>query len=446
MARDRQPAARPTEVPGESSEADPTSLEATAQRISEMLSAFATIGTEPAGGITRLAYAEPERQAHHKAAAWLAELGFVVREDSAGNTIADDPTAADGTARIVLGSHLDSVPRGGSFDGTAGIVAAIEVVRWLRERGRRLVHPVRVVCFAGQEGARFGEGCLGSKAVAGALGPTAPSDLQDERGLTLERAMRDVGLNATGLAAAHWGRGEAAVFLELHVEQARTLEDQNVPLGIVDAIAGSARVMLTVRGRADHSGSTPMHDRGDALAAAAEIVLAVEAAGRHAATGGLRATVDNLVVEPNSMTTVPGLVRLSVEVRDIDTERLRTVATSIVTVAQEICGRRSIALETQAIVDASPVILPTWVRQVATSACQEVGLEYRVVTSSAGHDAQIMNSLAPAGLVLVPSRRGLGHVPEEWTSTVDIARGVGLLVEWIERLDQQLARWETISN
>jgi allantoate deiminase len=433
---------KPVPDAGEAGETAPSSLEAIAQRISEMLSAIGAVGADPAGGVSRLAYTEPERNAHRLAAAWLTELGLRVREDAAGNTIADDPTADDATARIVLGSHLDSVPRGGSFDGVAGVVAAVEVVRGFQTDDRRLSRPLRVVCFAGEEGARFGEPCIGSKAIAGLLPASALSELTDEHGVTLGQAMMSIGLDPARLSEARWASRDVAAFLELHVEQGRTLENQGVPLGLVDAIAGSARMLLTVQGRADHSGGALMRDRGDALAAAAEIVLAVESAGRELANHSLRATVGRMAVEPNSQTTIPGLVRLAVDVRDVDTERLRSVATSLIDVAGEICDRRGVVLEARVIADTSPVILPTWVRKVATDTCQEMRLEYRVVTSGAGRDAQVMNHLAPAGLVLVPSRRGLSHVPDEWTSSVDIARGVLLLVEWVARLDQQLSQWE----
>lgn len=421
---------------------DPNSLEATAQRISEMLSAIGAIGVDSSGGVTRLAYTEPEREAHRTAKVWLTELGFDVREDRAGNTIADDPSADGAVARTVVGSHLDSVPRGGGFDGVAGVVAAVEVARGLKARGVRLTHPLRIVCFAGEEGARFGEPCIGSKAIAGLLSGTALNELADENGLTLGQAMASVGLDPSRLEEARWARPDIGIFLELHVEQAGFLEDQGVPLGLVDAVAGNTRMVLTVRGRPDHSGGALMRDRSDALAAAAEIVLAVESAGRDLAKEGLRATVGGMAVEPNSLTTIPGLVRLAVDVMDADGERLRAVATSLVNTVGEICDHRGVQLEARIIADSSPVILPTWVRRVATDACGELGLEYRVMESTASRDAQIMSHLAPAGLVLVPSRHGLSHVPDEWTSSVDIARGVHLMIEWVTRLDQNLARWE----
>jgi allantoate deiminase len=359
-----------------------------------------------------------------------------------GNTISDESTADDATARIVLGSHLDSVPKGGNFDGVAGVVAAIEVVHGLRAENRILSRPLRIVCFAGEEGARFGVPCIGSKAIAGLLPASALNELRDESGLTLGESMRDLGLDPGRLSEARWAKGDAATFLELHVEQARTLEDEGVSVGLVDAIAGSTRMQLTVEGRADHSGGALMRDRGDALAAAAEIILAVESAGRDLANRGLRATVGRMAVEPNSLTTIPGLVRLAIDVRDGDTERLRSVAASLINAAGEICERRGVVVHARVIADTSPVILPTWVRQVASDACLEKRLDYRVVTSGAGRDAQVMSHVAPAGLVLVPSRRGLSHVPDEWTSSIDIARGTRLLIEWVASIDKHLTTWE----
>jgi allantoate deiminase len=440
----RKPPLTPAKPAAAETEEEAGALEASAQRISEMVSAMASVGADQGGGTVRLAYTPTERNAHRLAAGWLGELGLAVREDSAGNTIADDPRPAGSPAPIAIGSHLDGVPHGGNFDGVAGIVAAVEVVRSARERG--IARPLRVVCFAAEEGARFGEPCIGSKAVAGLLGRSATTELADETGTTLGAAMRGVGLDPARLPDARWAGGDVAAFLELHVEQGRILEDQGVSVGLVEAVAGSLRLVMTVHGRADHPGGAQMRDRGDALAAAAEIALAVEAAGRDPSRHGLLATVGRMVVEPNSPTTIPGLVRLWADVRDVDTERLRTIASSLARTAAEICDHRGVRLETRAMPSVAPVILPTWVRQVATDACRQLGHEYRVVTSCGSRDAQVMNHLVPAGLVLVPSRHGASHVPDEWTSSVDIARGAGLMVEWIARLDQSMAQWERAKN
>jgi hydantoinase/carbamoylase family amidase len=252
--------------------------------------------------------------------------------------------------------------------------------------------------------------------------------------------MRDVGLDPDHASDAHWTRGEVAAFLELHVEQARTLEDQGASVGIVDGIAGGATVLAVVRGRANHAGEA-MRERADALAAASEIVLAVEAAGHDAGRSGLRATVCRLEVKPNSNSIIPGLVRLSIDLRESDAERLRSVASSVANVAAEICHRRGVAVEVQVADMASPTILPTWLRQLGSACCQKLELDYRVVASGEGRDAQVMNHLAPTGLVLVPSRLGLSHVPQEWTSSVDIARGAVLMTSWIESVESQLNRW-----
>jgi allantoate deiminase len=336
---------------------------------------------------------------------------------------------------------VDSVAKGGRFDGAVGVVAAVEVIRALRERTENRVHPLRVVCFAAQEGDPYGESCIGSKAIAGLLGPTSLAELTDEQGLGVGRAMRAMGLDPARVGESVWSRAEAAAFIELHVEQGRVLEEQAVPVGIVEAVAGTARLLLTVRGRADHSGAS-MHERRDALTAAAEIILAVESAALDLANQGLRATVGRVDTDPNGFSSISGEVRLGIDVQDADTERLHAMAGSLVTVAKEACDRRGLELEAKVISTTAPAVLPTWLRDIATQACRDIGLDYRVMTSRAARDAQVMNHLTPAGLVLVPSRRGLSHVPEEWTSSLDVARAVRLLVEWITRLDAQLVQWE----
>jgi allantoate deiminase len=456
--------------PADTAEADPFSQDAVAQRIAEMIGAVAAHGADPAGGVTRPGYSEAERAAHRLVGEWLRGLGMTVTEDAAGNTIAElaaasvpgsgeagEPDAANGAAGaassassgaapkppIVLGSHLDSVPRGGNFDGVAGVVAAAEVVRALRARETPIARPIRVVCFAAEEETRFGESCIGSRAVAGLLPRGAANEFVDDEGVSLARAMKAAGLDAGRLSDARWPKGAAAAYLELHVEQGRVLNEQGVSIGLVEAIAGQERISLTVRGRTDHSGGTPMSDRADALAAAAEIVLAVESAAKAPAKQALRASVGRLDVSPDNIATVPGSVSLSVDVRDVDTERLRAVAGSIVRAAGEICERRGVSLESRLVTDTSPGILPTWSRQLAIEAAIGLGLDYRILATAAGRDAQVMNHVCPAGLVLVPSRRGLSHVPDEWTSSLDLARGVTLLAEWVVRLDASMARWES---
>jgi hydantoinase/carbamoylase family amidase len=410
-----------------------------AARITSRLAAIAKTGANPDGSISRLAFTSAERAAHDLVGDWLKGYGLSVSRDTIGNTIAELPGQHPDLPAIAVGSHLDSVPFGGRYDGIAGIVAALEVVDSLTNSAP-LQHPLRVVCFVGEEGARFGEPCIGSKAVAGLLTVADLERIADSDGVTLARAMAGVGLTPNHVARARWSADEWAAFLELHVEQARTLDDAHVKVGLVDGVSGSTRLRLTIHGRADHSGGTPMSGRVDAFATAAEIALFGEQLANDARHRGTRVTVGYVQVFPNSLTTIPGRAVMTVDVRDVDSDRQRKSAEEIVAAAAEICTRRGAELVAEVIADTSPVVLPIWVRSFARTACVNRGIEPLVMASGASHDAQVVNSVVPAGMIFVPSRNGLSHVPEEWTSSADIATGANVLTETVRLLDAYLAR------
>jgi allantoate deiminase len=420
----------------------PVATPADAAGIGEKIVRIARIGSEPDGGVSRLAFTRAEREAHELVGGWLRDLGLDVRTDAIGNTIATLAGAGSGPA-VGVGSHLDSVYHGGRFDGIVGVVGAVELVRLLVADGTRLERPLRVVIFAGEEGARFGEPCIGSKAVAGDLTGRDLSRIRDAEGVSLAAAMRLVGLDPTAVADATWRSADWTAFLELHIEQARTLEVEGTPIGLVDVVSGSTRLRLVLAGRADHSGGTPMAMREDALVAASEIVLTAEALATDAHNRGARLTVGRLDVHPNSITTIPGRVSLTVDIRDVDSDRQRQLAVEVARRARAIAERRKVGATVEVIADTSPVVLPIWIRGVTSSVCAELGYAYKVMTSGAGHDAQIVNAVTPAGMVFVPSRAGLSHVPGEWTSASDIARGVEVLRRSVVRLDALVASLET---
>ena len=412
--------------------ADPT-------RIGARLGEIARIGADADGeGISRISFTAQEREAHDLVRGWLHELGLGVSTDAIGNTIAELPGTDTGLPAIGVGSHLDSVPHGGRFDGIVGVVGAVELTELLVAGGVRLPHPLRIVIFAGEEGARFGEPCVGSKAVTGQLADRDLGRMRDARGVSLADALRELGFDPRSVSQARWKPPDWAAFLELHIEQARTLEASDTPIGLVDTVSGSTRLRLDLRGRADHSGGTPMNMRADALAAAAEVVLAAESAAREPRNRGARLTVGRLDVHPNSITTIPGRVRMTLDVRDVDSDRQRRLAVEMVRRARVLCERRGVSVDAELIADTSPSVLPMWIRELTSQVCEELGVRFRVMMSGAGHDAQVVNSIVPAGMIFVPSKDGLSHVPEEWTSASDVARGVDVLHASVVRLDAML--------
>ncbi len=391
-----------------------------ASRLANMLQRLSEIAGDGQAAVTRLAYSPAERDAHATVARWMSDAGLSVRTDAVGNTYGTRPGRQRDLPPIGVGSHLDSVLQGGRFDGTVGVVAGLEVVRLLEAAGIVTEHPIRVIAFAAEEGARFGEACLGSKAVAGLLQPG------------------ELGIDPRELPAARWAPGELAALLELHIEQGRLLERDGKAIGLVEAVAGNTRLRLVVHGRADHSGGAPMLFRKDALAAASEIVLGVE----HLANAPHRrttvATVGRLDVTPNSITTVPARVTFFVDVRDIDGDRQRTTAEDVLILAQQVAARRGVRLEAELIGDSSPVVLPLWLRHITRDVCQRLEVPYRVLNSGAGHDAAILARAIPAAMLFVPSHDGLSHCPEEWTSISDVGVGARVLYHSVLALDRAL--------
>lgn len=409
-----------------------------AGRLASMLQRLSEIAGDGLAAVNRLAFTPDERAAHTTVADWMTELGMSVRVDAFGNTFGTLAGRRTDLAPLAMGSHLDSVPQGGRFDGVTGVVAGLEVVRLLAANGRQTDHPIQIVAFSCEEGARFGEACLGSKAVAGLLEPGDLQRLRDAQGTTLAEAMQALAMDPRQLTTVRWRAGELAAFLELHIEQGRLLEAEGKGIGLVEAVAGNTRLRLSVLGRADHSGGTPMHLRRDALAAAAEIVLGVEQLAREPRRRTLVATVGRLDVAPNSITTVPARVTFYVDVRDVDGDRQREAAADIVALAQQVAARRGVALEAEKLGDSSPVVLPLWLRQHTRGVCDRLGIAHRVLNSGAGHDAAILARLLPAAMIFVPSHQGLSHCPEEWTSIADVTTGVRVLYESVLTLDRVL--------
>jgi hydantoinase/carbamoylase family amidase len=399
--------------------------------IAQHLDELATIGADPHGGFSRMVYSESERQAHRRFRSWLDGYGLATSTDAVGNSFGMLAGSEDLPA-LATGSHLDSVYRGGNFDGAAGVVAAVEVARILAEDGG-LRHPLRVIAFAGEEGARFGAPCIGSRLLTGAFGEDTLRQLTDRDGVVAWEAAREVGLRPQDAHQAKWDPADIACFVEVHIEQGRVLEARERQLGIVHTIGGSTRVELTFTGRADHSGATPMWLRRDALVAAAEFISAVERrAGRHATTV---ATVGTLQVEPGSLTTVPGRVVLGLDVRDIDSERQRELTEGILDDALRIASGREIQVSARQLSDQSPVVLHGTVQNVLAAAATRQGHSFISMASGASHDAAHLAKQVPTGMVFVPCREGISHAPEEHAEPGHLAQAVDVVVEAFRAID-----------
>lgn len=393
------------------------------RRIARFIGEIGKIGRDARGGWSRLAFSAEEREAHGVFEAWAGELGMELCTDAVGNTVGELGEDEPGPA-LVVGSHLDTVPQGGNFDGVAGVAVALEVARLFSEvddLGRRY----RALVFSGEEGPRFGTPCIGSRAATGVFGAETLHALTDQEGRSVAECATDLGLRPEQVQEAMWPAGSVAAFVELHIEQGRVLETRGRPMGIVDAIAGSTRIELVFGGRSDHSGATPMSLRADALVGASEFVVEVER--RAAALRTTVATVGDIEVSPGSFTTVPGMVRLSLDVRDIDSERQRELAEELLDGAVRIAARRGLELSPVLVSDQSPVVLHKPIRERLARAAQSEGIPFCVLPSGASHDAAHIARVAPAGMVFVPSRAGISHSPEEWSDVEDIARAAEVI-------------------
>jgi hydantoinase/carbamoylase family amidase len=408
--------------------------------VEALINGFAAL-TEPDSGpgVTRLCYTSLERQAHQVFTEYMRSLGLSVRSDAAGNTIAERPGTVPGLPGLGTGSHLDSVPQGGAFDGIAGVVAGMEVARHVVENEVPHRHPLRFVVFAAEEGARFGQACTGSRIVAGLTTTADVSRLTDKDGVKLAEAMLGVGIDPDHISDARWSACDWAGFVELHIEQGSVLDSLGLPIGVVDLISGSTRLRIDLHGRASHTGGTPTHLRRDALTAAAEIVLAAEQLAGDDRHRGTRITVGRLDVRPGSITTIPGECSLHIDVRDVDSARQRATAEELLARARAIASARSIGIDVTLLADASPVVLSRTVRTAIVDAATAHGLPYRIMPSGASHDSQMINTVCPVGMVFVPSlNHGVSHSPDELTAATDLATGIDVLLDALLRLDLRL--------
>jgi hydantoinase/carbamoylase family amidase len=264
--------------------------------------------------------------------------------------------------------------------------------------------------------------------------------LHDSAAVSLEDALRSVGFNPDEVDEARWPPDRAAAFFELHIEQGQVLESERRTIGLVESIAGSTRFRVSIQGQAVHSGTTPMHLRHDAVAAAGELIVGIESTVNDYRHRSTVATVGRLEVFPNSITTIAGNVVLYVDVRDIDNDRQREAANRILELAWLLEDKRGVQISADIVSDSSPSMLPTWLRRITAEVCEQLEVPYRVMPSGAGHDAAIVASVLPAAMIFVPSQAGISHSPDEWTSPEDIATGAHVLYHSILSLDDFLAR------
>ncbi|MDE3137856.1 MAG: Zn-dependent hydrolase [Acidobacteriota bacterium] len=404
-------------------------------RLRQTLEHLSTFGRNPDGGVTRLGFSAADMAARQYVMGLMRDAGLTVRVDPAGN-IFGYRAGTEKLPALLFGSHIDSVPHGGNFDGDVGSLSAIEVIRALNDHKIKTRHPLEVVIWTNEEGFHFRVGVFGSSAAAGTL-DSSVLNRRDDQGLTLADWLRKYGQNPADIAKAKIAPGAVAAYVELHIEQGAVLDRAKIPIGVVEGIVGIGWWNCVATGFANHAGTTPMDQRRDALVAASKAVLAVRQAVR-AVPGRQVGTVGIMKVEPGAPNIIPGRAEFSVELRDLDAAKVHRIWSDIQKRFAQISKEENVPIECKALDFDEPAKANPLVQQTIRDAARSAGLAYLDMPSGAGHDAQNAARFAPMGMIFVPSRNGISHSPLEFTPWPDVTNGAEVLYRSILLLDQRL--------
>ena len=387
-------------------------------------------GANPEGGVSRVAFSDADLAGRKYISGLMQDAGLTIRVDAAGNIIGRREGSNPKLPAILIGSHTDSVPHGGNFDGDVGVIGAIEVAKTLNDGGVRLKHPLEVVDFVDEEG-----GTVGSFAMIGGLQPAA-LDLMTHSGKTIRDGIRAVGGDPDRLAEARRKPGDFKAYIELHIEQGAILDESDIDIGVVEGIVGIRWWDVTVEGVANHAGTTPMNKRHDAMLSAAEFALAVNRVAT-SMPGRQVATVGRIRAEPGAPNVIPGKVVMSLEIRDLDPAKITTVYDAVRAEAEKIAQARQTPISfAQLQTSSEPAPTDERVRRIIDKAAKSLKLSTRLMPSGAGHDAQEISHIAPTGMIFVPSVGGISHAPKEFTSQQDMANGANVLLQTVLAIDR----------
>lgn len=402
-------------------------------RLRSTLESLSAFGRNPEGGVSRLGFSEADLRGRDYVMGLLRQTGCEVSIDAAANIHAIRKGQDPALPVILFGSHIDSVPKGGNFDGEVGSMGAIEVIRALNDHRVQTRHPLELIIFANEEGVHFGNTLFGSRAMIGALEPDE-LDVKDESGITLGEWLRRYGQDPSKITTAVRKPGTIKAYLELHIEQGAILHRRGIPIGIVEGIVGIQRYAVTVEGFANHAGTTPMNERKDAMVAAAKLIVAVREeilrdVGRQVGTVGF------VRVEPGAPNVIPGRVQMPIEIRDLSMEKVEQIAAQIRRRAEAIAQADSVAITMERFMHHPPALMHVRVQQKIEEVCRELRFQFLRMPSGAGQDAQNMAKIAPSGMIFVPSVDGISHSPKELTRWEDCANGAEVLYRTVLAID-----------
>lgn len=405
-----------------------SSLRVNGARVNQHLAELARFGKTPEGGTHRPAYSDADLEARQFTMHLMRDARLDVSIDAAGNIIGRRAGSDRALKPLIIGSHIDSVPQGGSYDGQVGSMGAIEVAQTLAENSVRLRHPLEVIIFQNEEG-----GTTGSTAITEGLSEQRLAAVTTS-GKTVREGIRFLGGDPDKLASVVRKKGDAAAYLELHIEQGGRLHSEKVNIGVVEGIVGLDWWDVTIDGFANHAGTTPMDQRRDALLAAARYVEAVNRAaksipGRHVATVG------KIQAFPGATNVIPGRVTTSLDVRDLDAAKIKLVFDRIIAEVKQIEAATGTKFEFKPTTSSKPALTDTRIRGAIDRSARDMGLSTLLLPSGAGHDAQEMIRICPIAMIFVPSRDGISHSPREYSSPSDITNGANVLLRTVPKLD-----------
>ena len=409
---------------------DAKKLRVNSGRIETRILQLSEFGKNPEGGVSRVAFSQADIQGREYIMTLMREAGLKVRTDAAGNILGRKEGLDSNLPPIVFGSHIDSVPGGGNYDGDVGVIGAIECAQVLHENNFTTRHPLEVVVFSDEEG-----GLVGSRAMIGKLTPDA-LQVVSHSGKTIREGIRAIGGNPDKLSEALREKESIKAFIELHIEQGSFLDDKKIEIGVVEGIVGINWWDVTIEGFANHAGTTPMNKRQDAMLAAAHLIVSVNEIAT-SIPGRQVATVGRIKAEPGAPNVIPGRVVMSLEIRDLSSQKMDLVFEKIQKKAKQIAKQTGTKISFS-FIDVAAVPAPTdeRMRKIIAEAAEDLGLSYQFMPSGAGHDAQDIARIAPTGMIFVPSVGGISHSPKEFTEPQGMANGANVLLQAILKIDE----------
>jgi N-carbamoyl-L-amino-acid hydrolase len=383
--------------------------------------------------VTRVVFSEADLRARAYVKSLCQEAGLEVHEDAIGNTFARWHGTEPNLAPIGTGSHIDAIPNAGLYDGCVGVLGGLEAIRVLQQLGFKPRRSVELVIFTAEEPTRFGIGCLGSRMMASVLSPTQALTLRDKEGSSLEELRAHAGFGGA-LESVALARGRFHQFIELHIEQGPLLEQEGIDLGLVTHIAAPASMRILIEGEGGHAGGKLMPGRKDALAAASELILALEAAAKSTGAIDTVGTVGVCEVFPGAVNSIPSRVRLETDIRDIDAARRDGVIDTLKTACAEVAQRRGVLIKTEMVNADPPATCDPAILDAMDQAAKAANKSYKKMVSRAYHDSLFIARISPVAMLFIPCRGGVSHRPDEYASPEWIGSGVHVLARTLATL------------